>query len=254
MTLATTLDEVSDDLEEALRLMREALDAMPGAAATLRTAVSNLRFTPQFIKDNTNADISRAENELTTNGEKFVTFCECEKDLVQDCRDLLEVADAYDRVSFDDLFTKLDELLQKPDWESPASTLYQTRLQMIDPRARSMEEAVISLREVFRDLKSTMNGYWLSVVLLLAGMIVGLVGVVAALATAGPTIGIGTIVGIVASVLGLLITLAGVFTIPRVSDEVEAHAEQINRLVATLRDGNDWGMQTSSSDWDWSEK
>ena len=71
------------------------------------------------------------------------------------------------------------------------------------------------------------------------------------LATAAPTMGVGTIVGIIVSVLGFLITLAGVFTLPDPRAEGELAAQEIRDDIRALALGGTWGSPTSNSDWDW---
>ncbi len=125
-----------------------------------------------------------------------------------------------------------------PDWRSPAKDMYSMRRFVVQSKAPTVKDMI----SVFDDLDSATDSYFLGATLLVAGIIVAVVGILLAIPSGGW--------GLVVSIIGGLITLAGWFTLPDMSGELTAAQEKFSSLASDLR-AVSWGEPTTDAAWSW---
>lgn len=239
--MSTAATDYEESLEELSREITNLEQALPGAMAQLFEDLST--WVPEFVLSPARNEVNTHLSRLPAQAESVRSFCndECEK--IYDVRSMTGAANAYRTLELEAIVALVDTLAEaNPDWESPAKEMYTPRRLVAQLKTRDMRSAVSDMIRVFDDLDATTDSYFLSAVLLVVGIIAAVVGIILAIPTGGW--------GLIATVIGALITLAGWFTLPDMSKELESAQAQFTLLADDIKSGT-WGERTNDAAWEW---
>ncbi|WP_297748931.1 hypothetical protein [uncultured Tessaracoccus sp.] len=200
-------------------------------------------WVPGFVLDPARNQVNDAMASLPQHAQKARDFCSDECGKIYDVHSMTDAANVYRTLKVSEIAQLVDTLVaSSPDWQSPAKDMYSTRRLVAQSKARTTSSTIKDMISVFDDLDSATDSYFLGATLLVAGIIVAVVGILLAIPSGGW--------GLVVSIIGGLITLAGWFTLPDMSGELTAAQEKFSSLASDLK-AVSWGEPTTDAAWSW---
>lgn len=119
-----------------------------------------------------------------------------------------DVATASDTLT-EDLKPASLQGTQTENWKSPAAVSYATGLSEQALSVKGIGEIARNLDLALRDMADSIESFYTDAEIAFLGLAISVAGLVIAIATAGPTLGVGTVLGLVASVAGLIMSVWG---------------------------------------------